>query len=181
MRSRVPARILLLCVLAAATTRGQQLTTGYQFALFREYLSGYAMLLDLYGPLGFYGNFYGIGSTRYPDYLEVWPGDELAFSIDYQYWGALSGGITLRLFPGLYLYGGYCNGRQISIREYTWYDPTYTLSYDGFYSTQERSVQHHPGADFGLQILPLSHLGIVLGYNTSLNALVIGINTGIVF
>lgn len=53
----------------------------------------------------------------------------------------MSGDITLRLFPGRYLYGGYCNGRQITIREFTGYDPTHTLSDDGYYTTQERRVQ----------------------------------------
>lgn len=181
MKFRIPKRILLLSFLTAAFLPAQVLTVGYQFALFREYVSGYSMIHEILGPLGVYGNFYGVGSTRYPDYNEAWPGDQLSFTLDYQYWGALSGGITLRLFKGLYLYGGYCNGKNVFVREYTWYDPTFTMSSDGYYTTQQRAVQKNPGADFGLQILPVSHMGIILGYNTSLKGPVVGVNTGLSF
>ncbi|MDZ7796236.1 MAG: hypothetical protein U5N56_03955 [Candidatus Marinimicrobia bacterium] len=157
------------------------LSTGYQYAIDEEYFSAYLMIFDMAGPVGIYGNFYGFGATRYPDYPEPRPGDERMFTMDRDYWMAQSAGLTLRLYDGIYLYTGYCNGRYVSVHESTRFDPTYTLSYDGFYTTQERSYKRKPGIDAGLSIIPLSFLGMQVGYNTSLNAVVIGLNTSLHF
>ncbi len=156
-------------------------SAGYQYAVDEEYFSAYLMFFDILGPLGVYGNFYGFGVTRHSDYLEPWPDDELMFTRDRDYWAAQSAGATFRLFEGVYLYAGYCNGRYVSMHESTWFDPTCTLSYDGFYTTQERRYYRRPGVDAGVSIVPLTCLGMLVGYNSSLNAVVIGLNTSLYF
>ncbi|MCK4812592.1 MAG: hypothetical protein KAT14_01495 [Candidatus Marinimicrobia bacterium] len=181
MKTRLKAWILCLSVLAVAPMQGQALAIGYQYALVEEYISGYVMLFDVLGPVGVYSNFYGIGVTDYPDYESPWPGDELMFTIDKQYWAAQSVGATLSLFPGVYLYAGYCNGYHINVQENTWFDETYILSWDGFYTTQEQISHVKPGFDVGVNIFPITYMGMVIGYNSSLNSLVLGLNTTIYF
>ena len=177
---RTACAVAVLLTLASGL-RAFGFSTGYQYAVDEEYFSAYMMFFDIAGPVGVYGNFYGFGVTRYPDYREAWPDDELVFTTDRNYWAAQSAGLTLRLVEGIYLYGGYCNGRYVSMHESTWFDPTYTLSHDGFYTTQERSCYRKPGIDAGLSIVPLTYLGMLIGYNTSLNAVVIGLNTSLYF
>jgi hypothetical protein len=173
--------LLSVLILIANPVQGQGFALGYQYAFSGEYYSGYAMTYDLIGPIGVYMNFYGLGVYDYADYDDPWPGDELQFVLDKDYWAAQSFGITLRLLPGFYAYGGYCNGKYISVKESTWYDETYILSYDGFYTTQEWTRNNRPGLDVGLCISPFTYFGFIVGYNFSLNAPVVGFNTSFYF
>ncbi len=181
MKKRILALILCVAVISAIPARGQGFALGYQYAFSGEYYSGYFMLFDLLGPVGTYANFYGIGVYDGADYLEPWPDDELAFTTDRDYWAAQSFGATFRVIPGIYLYAGYCNGNYIEVHESMWFDETYTWSYDGFYSTQEWTYESNPGFDIGVNIVALSYFGVVLGYNSSMNTMVIGFNTSLYF
>ena len=181
MKIRAIALILCIVLLFAVPAQGQGFALGYQYAFSGEYYSGYLMLFDIIGPIGTYANFYGIGVHDYADYADPWPGDELAFTIDRDYWAAQSFGATFRIFPGFYMYAGYCNGNYISVYESTWYDETHILSYDGFYTTQEWTDNNKPGIDIGINIVALSYFGVVLGYNSSMNTMVVGFNTSLYF
>lgn len=181
MKNRMLALTLCLVFVLAVPASGQGFSVGYQYAFSGEYYSGYAMSFDLIGPVGVYMNFFGLGVMDGGDYNTPWPGDELQFEIDKDYWAAQSFGLTLRILPGFYVYGGYCNGRYISVTEYYWFDDTYTLSYDGFYTTVEGSRHLKPGFDVGVSISPFSYVGFNLGYNFSLEAVVVGFNTGFYF
>ena len=181
MKIRTLAPVLCIALMFAAPVQGQGFAMGYQYAFSGEYYSGYVMTFDLLGPLGIYGNFYGIGVYDYADYDEPWPGDEFQFTIDKDYWASQSIGATLRIFPGLYLYAGYCNGNYISVSEHYWFDETYILSYDGYYTTQEWEYHHDPGLDIGVSISPFSYIGFILGYNFPMDAPVVGFNTSFFF
>lgn len=181
MKIRILALILCIAVLFAIPAQGQGFALGYQYAFSGEYYSGYSMFFDLVGPVGVYANFYGIGVYNYADYNEPWPGDELVFTFDRDYWAAQSFGVTFRVFHGLYMYAGYCNGNYISVHESTWFDETYILSYDGFYTTQEWTYDSNPGFDIGFNIVAIPYFGVVLGYNSSMNSMVVGFNTSLYF
>ena len=173
--------MLCLTLFLSIPAQGMGFSAGYQYAFSGEEYSGYVMTYDVAGPIGFYVNFYGLGVTDYGMYEEPWPGDPLEFTIEKDYWAAQSFGLTLRILPGFYVYGGYCNGKYISTTEYYWYDETYTFSEDGFYTTMEGVRHQNPGFDMGLSISPFSYFGVNLGYNFSLDAMVLGFNTGFYF
>ena len=175
------AVLICLALLLSDPAQGIGFSAGYQYAFSGEEYSGYFMTYDVIGPVGAYMNFYGLGVMKYGMYEEPWPGDPLEFTIEKDFWAAQSFGLTVRILPGFYLYGGYCNGKYISTTEYFWFDETYTLSYDGFYTTLEGSRQSSPGLDVGLSISPFNYFGFNLGYNFSLDAVVIGFNTGFYF
>jgi len=175
------ALIICMAIVLAVPARGQGFSLGYQYAFSGEEYSGYFMVYDIVGPLGAYVNFYGLGVTDHPMFDEPWPGDPLEFTIDRDYWAAQSVGLTFRIFPGFYVYGGYCNGKYVSVTESYWFDDTYTFSNDGFYTTMEGVRHSNPGFDMGLSISPFSYFGFNLGYNFSLEAIVVGFNTGFYF
>ncbi|MBW6458585.1 MAG: hypothetical protein K0B52_05410 [FCB group bacterium] len=86
--------------------QAQPVVFGYQYDLDKEYFSGYMMVAGLLGPLGVYGNFYGVGVTRSPDYASPWPGDELVYTYERSYWVAPGIGLNFSLFPRVLLYAG---------------------------------------------------------------------------
>jgi len=181
MKIRMLAFILSIILFFATPARGIGFSMGYQYAFSGEEYSGYMMTYDVFGPVGAYVNFYGFGVTDFAMYEEPWPGDPLEFTIEKDFWAAQSFGLTFRILPGFYVYGGYCNGKYVSTTEYYWFDETYTLSYDGYYTTMEGTDESNPGLDVGLSISPFSYFGFNLGYNFSLEAVVIGFNTGFYF
>ena len=173
--------LILFALTVFAPAKGQGVVLGYQYAFSGEEYSGYLMNYDMVGPIGAYISFYGLGVTDHAMFDEPWPGDPLEFTLEKDYWAAQSFGLTLRILPGFYVYGGYCNGKYISTTEYYWFDDTYTFSDDGFYTTMEGVRQKNPGFDMGICIKPFSYVGFNLGYNFSLDAFVVGFNTGFYF
>ena len=181
MKTTSLALILCMAIIFVIPAQGIGFSVGFQYAFSGEEYSGYMMTYDIIGPIGAYVNFYGLGVTDRAMFEEPWPGDPLEFTIEKTYWAAQSIGLTLRILPGIYIYGGYCNGKYLSTTEYYWFDETYTFSHDGFYTTMEGERHNNPGFDMGLSISPFSYFGFNLGYNFSLDAAVIGFNTGFYF
>ncbi|MBW6458630.1 MAG: hypothetical protein K0B52_05635, partial [FCB group bacterium] len=71
--------------------------------------------------------------------------------------------------------------RYIDMLEKTWYDKTRILSPDGYYTTHVLIPGANPGIDAGICFLPLDYMGFLIGYNSSLNTIVLGMHTGIYF